>query len=77
MIKTPSLWRAPKFKVCQCPKCGGIQVSESQDRLKCVYCNTSAVFRVRGGWNVKVFKMTDSCEESAKFCRMLKDYGRA
>ena len=70
--KLPSLVGSLKFKVCQCPSCGGVQISESEDKLKCVYCNRSRVFRSKGLWNVKVFFMTDSPVEASRVCIKLK-----
>ena len=54
---TNCLELAPQYTVVQCSVCGGIQISQSKHRLRCVYCGKSRVFRSKGLWNVKVYGM--------------------
>jgi len=45
-----------KYKVCQCPKCKNIQVTEAKERLKCKDCSRTSIFRSGGGWNILLFE---------------------
>ena len=72
MESSKCLEGSPKHKVAQCPKCGFIQITTSEDRLKCFSCYSTRKFRVRGAWNVKVLKMSDCPREAAVFCKRIK-----
>ncbi len=56
----------PRFKTCQCPRCGQVQTTESLKRLKCVYCNKVSQFRVRSEVAIKFIECVSGLDAARK-----------
>jgi hypothetical protein len=63
------LLKLKKFKVCLCPYCKTIQVTEAEERLVCKGegCGKSSVFRSNGVWNILLVQ-SDFSAKANDFC---------
>lgn len=64
-----------RFKVCRCPKCGKISLTEAVKRFTCVYCRATRVWtdKRRGGLNVLVLKSFNCRHRAMEFVKVAKD----
>ena len=57
------------FKVCQCPKCGNIQSTQSETIFKCFRCNKSTTINPKSklGHGLKILKTFSDGNQAARF----------
>ncbi|MBW2987183.1 hypothetical protein KY336_01410 [Candidatus Woesearchaeota archaeon] len=57
------------FKVCQCPKCGNIQSTQSETTFKCFRCNRSTKMNPKSklGAGLKILKTFSDGNQASRF----------
>ncbi|MBD3259763.1 hypothetical protein GF371_03995 [Candidatus Woesearchaeota archaeon] len=57
------------FKVCQCPKCGNIQATQSEKTFKCFRCSKSTTINPKSklGRGLKILKTFPDGNQAARF----------
>jgi hypothetical protein len=60
-----------RFKVCGCPSCGVVRVTEAKSVLRCLRCGKSSKFRVRNQPHVKIWGSFDYAADATKVVQAL------